>query len=172
MSSIIEISTTGTCALRCDFCPQDQLESAYKGPKNLTPEMFGRCLDNLVPEDAIYFCGYTEPCLNPDIMELIQMALDRGHRTRLYTTGRGLKIAEAEKIAAMPLEQIVLHLADAHGHLSHSDGAVPAIKALANHPHALCMTMGDEPHESLRPVWNKLPKQGGDARPRGQRGSS
>lgn len=156
MSSIIEVSTTATCALRCSFCPQEKLEAAYDGPKALSLETFEACLNNLVPGDAIYFAGFTEPCLNPHIIELLEMCLSRGHRTRLYTTGRGLKVEQAQKIAGMDIEIIVLHLPDAFGHLSHSENNVPVLDALSAHRNVETMAMGHAPHPSVAHISNKF----------------
>lgn len=158
MSSIIEVSTVGDCALDCSFCCQTQLKGAYKGPKALTLEMFRQCLDNLVPGDAIHFSGFTEPCLNPAIVELLEMALNRSHKIKMYTTGRGLDVPRAEAIAKLPLELLMLHLPDAAGHLSHSERNVAILNALAKHPHAKAMCMGNTPHEAVKAVYEAVPQ--------------
>jgi hypothetical protein len=158
MSSIIEVSTVGSCALRCQYCPQGELEQAYKGPERLTPEMFRRCLDNLIPGDAIHFSGFTEPCLNPDIVELMEMAIGRSHRCKMYTTGRGLSLGDAARVAALPLDLLMLHLPDAEGHLSHSERNVAVLEMLAKHPNARAMCMGNVPHEAVKAVYEAVPQ--------------
>jgi organic radical activating enzyme len=161
MSSIIEISTVATCAIRCSYCPQDKLGKAYHGPKQLTLELFGRCLDNLTPGDAIYFAGFVEPALNPRLTDMIRLCLDRGHRTRLYTTGRGLSVEQAGAIAQMPLDLINLHLPDAQGHLSHRPETVPVLDALAKGPAVEVMAMDNTPHSDVVHLWNSLTKNMG-----------
>lgn len=161
MSSIVEVSTVGSCSLRCSYCPQGKLDAAYDGPQRLAVDMFNRCLDNMVPGDAIHFSGFVEPCLNPNIVELLDMALARGHRIKVYTTGRGLTVAKAERIAAMELDLLMLHMPDDAGHLSHSDNNVPVLDALATHPNARCMAMGNIPHASVAHLWGRVPVQYG-----------
>jgi hypothetical protein len=161
MSRIVEVTTTDTCALKCDYCPQDKLESAYQGPKALTLEMFRRCLDNMIPGDAIHFSGFVEPCLNPDILPLMELAIDRGHCVSLYTTGRGLDRAKAEKIAKMPLDKFVLHLPDAAGHLGHVKGNTAILDILAGHPRAQCMAMDHTPHKDVAHIWERLKQNRG-----------
>lgn len=158
MSSIIEVSATATCPMRCSYCPQDKLEKAYHGPKELTPEVFGKCLNNLTPGDAIYFAGFTEPCVNPHIVELIESCLSRGHRTQLYTTGRGLNVQQARTLAHSSLDLIYLHLPDAAGNLSHCESTVPILNILATHRNAFCMTMDNVPHASVENIWNAIPR--------------
>lgn len=161
MSTIIEVSAIASCPMRCSYCPQDKLGQAYKGPETLTLDTFARCLDNLVPEDSVYFAGFVEPCLNPAIVEMIDMTLSRGHRTQLYTTGRGLKVDQAKAIASMPIERIVLHLPDADGHLSHCEKSVAVLDALAEHPGASCMAMDNQPHPAVGHLWNRLRRHHG-----------
>ncbi len=161
MSSIIEVSTLATCPLRCSYCPQDKLGAAYKGPEMLTLEMFARCLDNTVPGDAIHFSGFTEPSVNPQIVEFIEMAINRGHRVKVYTTGRGLNVAKAERVAKLDLDLLMLHLPDEAGHLSHSTNNVAVLEALSKHPNAQCMAMGNQAHADVGHIWEALPKNYG-----------
>lgn len=162
MSSIIEVSATATCPLRCAYCPQDKLGEAYRGPKELTLEMFERCLDNLVPGDAVYFAGFTEACLAPDFMGMLELTLKRYHRCRLYTTGRGLDLDEAKTIAAEKrIEMIVLHLPDTFGHLSNSKNNVSILDALSKHHNAHVMAMDKIPHKDIQSIWDRLPQNMG-----------
>jgi len=158
MSSIVEVSAISSCALRCLYCPQDKLSVAYHGPDRLTPELFAKCLDNLVPGDAIHFAGYVEPALHPQFVELLEMVLSRGHYCEIYTTGRGLKIEHARRIGVDErIGKVVLHLPDVHGHLSHSTGNVAILDALAAHPRAECMAMDNHPHAAVEHLWNTRP---------------
>lgn len=156
MSSIIEVSAIANCPMRCDYCAQDKLQEAYKGPKEITLELFEKCLDNLIPGDAVYFAGFVESCIHPQFMELLRMTLARGHRCRIYTTGRGLNVQQAREIAHMDLEKIVLHLPDAGGHLRANPLTVPVLDILATHRNASCMTMDNEPHDEVAHLWARL----------------
>lgn len=161
MQSILEVGTTATCALRCKYCPQDRLVQSYQGANQLTPSVYEKCLDNYSPGDAIYFAGFVEPCLNKQFVLLLLMTLERGHRTRLYTTGRGLNVAQAEAIAKLNIDQIVLHLPDRFGSLSFSENNVPVMEALSRGRNVECMTMDNVPHPSLEGIWQRLPKNMG-----------
>ncbi len=156
-SSIVEVSALATCPLRCSYCPQDALGAAYKGPELLTLDMFRRCLDNCVPGDAIYFAGFTEPAVNPEFRKMIELCLYRGHRTRIYTTARGMKLEDAKAIAGMDIDLIVLHLPDAKGNLSHAVGNIPALNTLATHPRCQVMAMDNVPHPDVAHLWRDLP---------------
>ena len=162
MSSIIEVSAVGSCALDCGYCAQSKLKAAYNGPALMSRELFAACLNNLVRGDAVYFAGFVESCLHPQFMDLLEMVLSRGHRCEIYTTGRGLKLADAVKIAGDDrISKIVLHLPDASGHLSHSDNNVPILDVLSTHQGAEVMTMDNIPHASVQILYQKLPQRRG-----------
>lgn len=111
------------CPLRCAFCPQDKLESAYYGERTLSFSDYAKLLDKVPREVQITFAGFTEPFLNPECADMICHAHATGHKVSLFTTGVGMSLDDFERIKGLPFTGVqggfVLHLPDSEGYFSH-----------------------------------------------------
>ena len=116
---VLEISAVKSCSVRCKYCPQDLLiQSVEKAdtPKYLTPELFNRVLSNAANHfNEIHWTGYSEPCLNKYLIDLIKIAHGKGYSQNISTTLVGYPniIDYVGKSSYFDLK--TLHLPDAEG---------------------------------------------------------
>jgi hypothetical protein len=122
----MEITTMIGCPLMCSFCPQSSLKAAYgkEAVKYMSMETFETCLSKLPKTVQLDFAGMSEPWANPACTKMLQLTLERGYRTSIYTTLYGISISDAQFITtellpkyAAQLEIVVLHLPDANGNM-------------------------------------------------------
>lgn len=113
----LEITAKIGCSIQCKFCPQKELLCSYfKEDKEravyLSLENLKKAVDHMPENTVITFSGFCEPFLNPQAVEMIKYANQKGHRIELYTTFSKLTLAEFEQIKDIPFEQVVLHTPD------------------------------------------------------------
>jgi len=124
----MEITTMIGCPLRCTFCPQDALTSAYgktsKSEKYMQFSDFEVMLAKIPGHVQIDFAGMSEPWANPACTKMLQHTLEQGYRTSIYTTLYNMSVADSLFITTelLPkyekqIEIIVLHLPDANGNM-------------------------------------------------------
>lgn len=97
----IEITTKIGCENLCSYCPQAVLYQAYPdgADKLMTMATFKTCLDKIPLDVDIHFSGFCEPFMNPNCIDMIQLAFNRGHRVIVYTTLIGASDAD---LATLP----------------------------------------------------------------------
>ena len=114
------------CPLRCTFCPQDALKSAYgkAAVKYMTLPDYETMLAKVPLHVQIDFAGMSEPWANPACTKMLEHTLERGYRTSIYTTLYGMSVSDAQFITQelLPkyekqIEIVVLHLPDANGNM-------------------------------------------------------
>ena len=113
----IEVTTVIGCKINCRHCPQGLLTMEYFAQNKhrvdkMTMETFRKCLDFFPAEYDISFGGMSEPFLNEHFIDMLKMACKEKRRVSLYTTLVGLKKEELEVIITLPLQFVVLHVAD------------------------------------------------------------
>ncbi len=113
----IEVTTAIGCKVNCRHCPQDLLTRKYfeenkKRIDKMTLETFRRCLEFFPAEYDVSFGGMSEPFLNDHFIDMLKMACKEKRRVSLYTTLVGVKQDELEEVLNLPLEFVVLHVAD------------------------------------------------------------
>ena len=124
----MEITTMIGCPLMCSFCPQDSLKSAYgktsKSEKYMQFSDYEIMLSKIPGHCQIDFAGMSEPWANPACTMMLQLTLERGYRTSIYTTLYGMSVSDAQFITQelLPkyekqIEIVVLHLPDANGNM-------------------------------------------------------
>jgi len=122
----MEITTMIGCPLMCSFCPQTSLKSAYgkEAVKYMSMETFEKCLSKIPISCQLDFAGMSEPWANPACTKMLQLTLECGYRTSIYTTLYGMSVSDAQFITQelLPkyekqIEIIVLHLPDANGNM-------------------------------------------------------
>lgn len=136
----LEVSTGIGCSLKCAFCPQDKIMSAYQGRPSLTLDGFKTLIAKVPPEVQITFAGFFEPFLNPDCTDMILYAHSEGHAVSVFTTGVGLSFENIHRIKHIPFSGVqggfVLHLPDEEGYFvwtnTWSEPAAHLLKQLHN----------------------------------------
>lgn len=116
-SGSVEVTTNIGCSVNCRYCPQKLLLGQYfkddkKKASQMTKEMFERILE-FFPEDYdISFGGMSEPFLNKEAVDMIELACQRGRYVAVYTTLVGLDKKALEKLISLPISWCTLHVAD------------------------------------------------------------
>lgn len=101
------------CPNMCEYCPQKLLIKKYcSNMVILRLEDFKKFLSKIPINVDIAFSGVSEPFLNPDCIEMMEYANERGYSIRLNTTMRDLKIKDIPKLEDLPFLRVVVHLVD------------------------------------------------------------
>lgn len=112
----MEITVKAGCKVNCRFCPQnlflDRYYSEDSKPEYLSCENYKKCLHKLPLDTVIYFCGFSEPFLNPETIDMICYTHEQGYDMRLYTTFVGLAVKDFLRIKDIPFVYVVLHTPD------------------------------------------------------------
>jgi len=116
---VLEVSAVKSCSVRCAYCPQDLLNTAASArslPSSLTPDLFVKVLSNASEHvSALHWTGYTEPCLNKYLSELVQIAHTRGYSQSISTTLVGYQ-EQIDFVGKTPIFNLkTLHLPDSDG---------------------------------------------------------
>lgn len=125
---VVVWNCTRTCNLRCVHCYSDSFAQRYPG--ELTTEEAKAMLDDLalfgVP--AVLFSG-GEPLTRPDVMELMQYAVNRGLRVTLSTNGTLIDDATARQLKQIGLRYVGISLDGIGATNDHFRGRVGAFEA-------------------------------------------
>lgn len=113
----LEITTVVGCSINCKYCPQKVLLNRYylnnsDRTNRLSLNDFRTCLKNTPDNCDFMFAGMSEPFLNPDCTEMLELACEAGRNVSLYTTLEGASNEDIDKILDMPLSFVGLHVAD------------------------------------------------------------
>ena len=117
----IEVTTIIGCKVNCKHCPQSVLLNRYyENDKNRTSIMsmqtFEKCLEFFPQEYDLSFGGMSEPFLNDRFMDMLRLACRKNRKIFLYTTLEGINSSNIEEILSLPLQFVVLHVADKYGY--------------------------------------------------------
>lgn len=120
-SGSIEITTVIGCKVNCRFCPQDKLLNNYfkKNPARtsvMEMETVEKCLEFFPSNYDVSFGGMSEPFLNEKFLNMLQYVCMKKRRVSLYTTLVGVKMEEVDAILSLPVDFVVLHVADQSGY--------------------------------------------------------
>lgn len=113
----IEVTTVIGCKVNCKYCPQSLLLNRYfendkNRISNMSMETFQKCLDFFPKEYDFSFGGMSEPFLNKHFLDMLKLACKRNRKVFLYTTLVGIKQEQVEEILSLPLQFVVIHVAD------------------------------------------------------------
>jgi len=79
----IYIEITNICNLKCNFCPVTKRE-----PKFMEPDEFGFILDGIKDyTEHIYLHIKGEPLLHPKLIQILDLAHDKGYKVNITTNG-------------------------------------------------------------------------------------
>lgn len=113
---VMEITLKAGCKVNCKYCPQKLFLKNYFQEKNRAEFLgfndFKTCLAKLPKDTIISFCGFVEPFLHPNAIEMIEHTWKQGYDIKLYTTLVGLTKDKFERIKNIPFYYVVLHTPD------------------------------------------------------------
>jgi organic radical activating enzyme len=120
----LELTTLIGCPLKCTFCPQDRLQSAYQDSvRSLTESTLATVLSKLPDDVRIDFSGFTEPWSNRNCNKFVKMCLDNRRTIAIYTTLVGMSLEQAKELKSMfehhtsQFDEIWIHLPDTQGNM-------------------------------------------------------
>ena len=102
----LEITTKLPCINNCKYCPQDKLNQAYNGKKELNFDDFKVFLSNVDKDIEIHFSGFSEPFLNEKALDMMEYAA-KEYSVTIYTTLIGLK--DKERFKKIPFKYVRVH---------------------------------------------------------------
>ena len=117
----IEISAVKSCSIRCEYCPQDQLIKASKEKNsnlvNINYEIFSKSISNIESSGDfhVHWTGYSEPCLNKNFPEMVNLAQYKGFIQEISTTLVGHQRCIDYLSNSTAFSHIGLHLPDNSG---------------------------------------------------------
>ena len=106
---LLEITVAVPCKNKCSYCPQDLLNSRYKGTPVLTLKKFEQLLANIPTDVVLVFAGYCEPFQNQECADMILLAHKRGYKIKVFTTLVGFTKSDADKTKDIPFERFYVH---------------------------------------------------------------
>lgn len=159
----IEITTKIGCPVACTYCPQDKTTGAYKGDRMMSMDTFNKCLDKIPIKTNVLghiyprleFSGFCEPFANPNCADMIVEGYNKGFTNiTLYTTFRGMKMADYEKIKHIPFAFFSIHLPDTKGYIQvKTDAEYLAVLRKCMETFEVCFFQ----YGDIRPeVWNVI----------------
>ncbi|WP_026507427.1 radical SAM/SPASM domain-containing protein [Butyrivibrio sp. MC2013] len=112
----MEITTRIGCKLNCKYCPQDKLADTYfKQPcraREMSFDVFKRCVDKIPVQTNIHFTGMCEPWLNSSCTQMLKYAVRKGHGIVVSTTLEGMDESDWEELRDIKYEWFCLHIPD------------------------------------------------------------
>ena len=104
----ISIEPTTACNLRCPECPSG-LRAFTRPTGNLKADFFKKTIDDLYP-DLIYLIFYFqgEPYINPQFLDMVKYARDKGVYTITSTNGHFLNSLNAKKTIESGLDRLII----------------------------------------------------------------
>jgi radical SAM protein with 4Fe4S-binding SPASM domain len=115
----LEITTIIGCENACSYCPQKLLTKQYAKTSHIrvmTLSFFKSCLDTVPKDVNIHFSGFAEPFQNPQCIEMLDYAYQRGHKIVVFTT---LSHSPIETLKKLIDKKIDLNI-----HLPHKESGV------------------------------------------------
>ncbi|NBD12969.1 radical SAM/SPASM domain-containing protein [Corallococcus silvisoli] len=105
----VEIEINRHCNFRCSFCP---VEAAPKPKAFMSPELFSLVLDRVREYGApsISLNHYSEPTLDPMLIERVRLAKEYGLQVRLHTNGSLLTVEKIRALAELGNVILVINL--------------------------------------------------------------
>ena len=110
----LEITTKVGCPVKCaKYCPQEVTVRQYQDEKKTLSFYDYRTILSHIPKGlTIGFCGFCEPFINKDAMDMIALAAGGGHSIRLNTTLLGASMADVLRMIKIKYDVFCLHLPD------------------------------------------------------------
>jgi radical SAM protein with 4Fe4S-binding SPASM domain len=106
----VSFEPTTACNLRCPECPSG-LRSFTRATGNLKKNFFKEIIDD-IHQQLMYLIFYFqgEPYINPDFLEMVKYAHDKGIYTITSTNGHFLNDANAKKTIESGLDRMIISI--------------------------------------------------------------
>ncbi len=116
--SSLQINVSLGCPVKCSYCPQNLLiKNVGNREKILRKETFIKCLKNIPNNVHIRWTGYSEPCLTPDLTDMITHANELGYNQVISTTLMGNRKSVEFVSRFLNFRILTLHIPDDAGHM-------------------------------------------------------
>ena len=114
--TVLQITAQIGCKIDCRYCPQRLFIQKYTQDAtreySMTLELFKQYVGQTEKDVIIDFAGFSEPFFNPECIQMIRYAHEKGHEIELFTTLVGLDKDGFEQIKDIPFREVVLHIPD------------------------------------------------------------
>jgi len=115
LTPLLIITTHIGCPINCKkYCPQEILIKQYKGTNNLELNEFKIMLSTIPDTMLLDFSGFSEPFINPNCLDLMEYASNKGHPLLFGTTLVGLKLSDFHRFEKLNIVRLLLHLPDSY----------------------------------------------------------
>ncbi len=112
----IEVTTTVGCSLACRYCPQHSIQRSYtSSTRSMSLETFRYCIGKVPSRIQIHFSGFAEPWLNSCTTDMLLYAYAAGHSIQVYSTLKGMTLADLRRLRIVKPFDLCIHLPDADG---------------------------------------------------------
>lgn len=129
----LSITTSTPCPLKCKCCPWEDYSKASNGPSVMSLGTFEKILSKVPREIIIEFDGFTEPCINPEMPDMVVMAKSYGHSVQVFSTLIGLSDVGMEKISSIKLDKFCVHVPDKTNTIYDTEKWIKIVKRLKEH---------------------------------------
>lgn len=110
------LNTTLICPNDCSYCPLEVIPKGnYKGVKNMTWDVFQKCIDNCPPGTTFHFSGLGEPWINPRCTDMVLYAHEKQMHVVAYSTLSHTTIEDLERMKDVPFGLFQVHVPDKNG---------------------------------------------------------
>jgi len=142
----IEFSPHIGCPINCSkYCIQDRINKNYDGKRMLSFDNFKTFLSTVPSNIGVCFAGYSEPFINPDLVDMIEYVNRKGHRQGVFTTLFNVSKEQILQISKINFHTFVVHLPDGkHNKMPYSPEWGETLYTVATSiPSATYMSMND-----------------------------
>jgi Iron-sulfur cluster-binding domain len=110
----LEITTKIGCNVGCAYCPQNEIQKAYRKVENpvkyMKFETFKKCIDKVPKNISIHFSGLAEPWLNNQCTRMVLYANQKEHRISVFTTLVGMEEHNIDELEKIIFKEFWVHL--------------------------------------------------------------
>ena len=115
-SKSLDITTNIGCPVGCRYCPQKLVVKRYlashNSPRFMTKIIFSKCISNVPKEIPLSFSGFSEPFINKDCIDFIELAASEERPLTVFTTLFGTSHEVLDRLRLIHFEDFCVHLPD------------------------------------------------------------
>ena len=104
---VFGLEITTRCNKHCYMCPRNNFKRTNQ---QMTMETFDRLLGWLPKQCHVFFAGYGEPLLHPDILIFVKKFAERGNETSVMTNGKLLSAAKMQDLFNNGLDRLQISI--------------------------------------------------------------
>jgi MoaA/NifB/PqqE/SkfB family radical SAM enzyme len=106
-----DVEVTNRCNAYCNFCPRDKMPALGSMSAGIFDHVLERFLTHSEPV-TVYFCGFGEPLLNPELPSFVRKASEAGLPTGMTTNASLLTPERTAELIDAGLNRIVFSVSD------------------------------------------------------------